>query len=163
MIVRPAVLGLALLAVASPGKTLAGPIRSHHLHIATFQDSVSLEAYFRQALAKHSLRVRIPSQLRALRADANGLLPETAFVEYLRWRHSLNPERFDRVHPKIGPMIEHDTVLRTAMLRPPSPTPFPQVLTIDSTTRVPEPSAGFIALVLIASGAWARRSALRAA
>jgi hypothetical protein len=49
--------------------------------------------------------------------------PGGGSVEYLRWRRSLNPSRFDRNHPRIGPMLANanPTVKAPALRTPRGP------------------------------------------
>jgi hypothetical protein len=122
----------------------------------------SMAEFFQEALNNQWLRVDIPESMRHLKADAFGLLPQTSFVQYLEWRHSLNPVRFDRVHPNIGPMIERSEIIRTAMLHPPivgpaiTPVIGPQTI-VPPPPKVPEPGTATIAAVMIGSAAFARR------
>lgn len=51
----------------------------------------------------------------------NGLLPDTPLIRYLKWRRSLNPERFDFFHPVLGPILEEDEEIRDGT----NPTPQP--------------------------------------
>lgn len=45
-------------------------------------------------------------------AALNGLLPDTPYINYLRWRRSLNPARFDYYHPTLGPILREDERVR---------------------------------------------------
>ncbi|HWE40375.1 MAG TPA: PEP-CTERM sorting domain-containing protein [Isosphaeraceae bacterium] len=63
--------------------------------------------------------IRLRVGLEHLCAPINGLLPETPYINYLRWRRSLNPPRFDHYHPQIGHLLATDQTLRAAM--PPGP------------------------------------------
>src|SRR5262249_50627198 len=45
----------------------------------------------------------------------NGILPNTPFVNYLLWRRSLNPARFDFYHPRLGPLLALDQFLKSQM------------------------------------------------
>jgi len=80
------------------------------------------EAFFARALSLGRARgVRRPFGLdRLLTPDAAGRLPDSSVIDYLQWRRSLNPTRFDRFHPFIGSMLETD---RIAQLAPPIPIP----------------------------------------
>lgn len=49
----------------------------------------------------------------------NGLLPNTPFINYLRWRRSLNPARFDHYHPQWASALGNDSALRARI--PPTP------------------------------------------
>lgn len=42
----------------------------------------------------------------------NGVLPNTAYYNNLRWRRSLNPQRFDFYHPILGAILEEDQRIR---------------------------------------------------
>lgn len=117
-----------------------------------------MNGYFLQAMAVHQLDVRIPSQLRKLQTD-NGLLHESAFVSYLRWRRGLNPARFDRYHPYVAQAFLTDKQVRTSILTPPKvvyPTSdTPKVTPIPQSTeppKVPEPATWLMALGLLALG-----------
>jgi hypothetical protein len=100
----------------------------------------------------------IPSGL--ILPTQNGLLVETPFVEYLSWRRSLAPARFDYYHPIIGPEL--------GLLKPPTPTSTStstSTPTPSGTTRggggkpvnpvlqstVPEPGSILIAVVMVGS------------
>ena len=124
--------------------------------------------FFTQALNNHWLHVDIPVSMRHLEAEANGLLPDTVFVEYLKWRHDLNPVRFDFYHPKVGPMIERDEILRASLspkviVEPTAPPPnLGQTLTPPPhCPNIPEPGTATIAVVMLAAAALARRWAQR--
>ena len=43
----------------------------------------------------------------------HGALPNTPFMNYLRWRRSLNAARFDHYHPLIGPLLGEDAGSRS--------------------------------------------------
>jgi hypothetical protein len=96
--------------------------------------------------------------MRSLRLQSNGLLPDTSFVSYLRWRRSLNPRRFDANHPNIAQLIIRDEANRPpitpTVVRPPTINPRPQPL---EPPKVPEPSGIAVAGVLVAAGILASR------
>jgi PEP-CTERM motif len=149
---------LGLTTASASGST----IKSYAHHAPRRGQSTA--EYFQEALQNHWRHIDIPASARHLKADANGLLPQTSFVAYLEWRHSLNPVRFDRFHPNIGPMIERDIIIRTALNTPPiigpSITPLTGPQTLEHPPHypsVPEPSTAVIALVMIGSAAFARR------
>jgi hypothetical protein len=56
----------------------------------------------------------------------NGLLPLNSYYNYLRWRRSLAPKRFDHYHPNIGPLLAKDAEIRANM--PYCPPPAAQTL-----------------------------------
>jgi hypothetical protein len=102
--------------------------------LAESQPGGPFAAYYEAALANHSLHVQVPPIFRLLR-PVNGLLPDWAFVDYLRWRWSLNPARFDFFHPTLGPWIQADLLLRQV---PPATTPVPTVSPeVVTATRPP--------------------------
>lgn len=73
----------------------------------------------------------LTGELRVMAAAAqgittlNGLLPDTPMIRYLKWRRSLNPERFDLNHPVLGPILEEDENIRNNT----NPTPQPGTTT----------------------------------
>jgi hypothetical protein len=151
--IAPGLVGLVLTAAPAG----AAPIKAHRTPAVRSAAVDRWEAYFRQALRAQSLRVTVPQALRNLRADSNGLLPQTAFVRYLQWRRSLNPRRFDLYHPRMGPLIGRDQIIRNTItpqvITPPKTNPQPQPL---EPPKVPEPSSLAIAGCLVAA-AWAGR------
>jgi hypothetical protein len=128
-----------------------------------------MQAYFQQALRAHSLHVRVPAALRPLHPQA-GLLVETPFVDYLRWRWSLNPERFARFHPHVAAMLQIDDRLRHTVatlpsvtsVTPSSTTPTIPPHTINPGPQViippaaPEPATGLMAIVMLGAVYWVR-------
>jgi hypothetical protein len=55
----------------------------------------------------------------------NGLLANTAYHRYLKFRRSLDPSRFDHFHPILGPLLAEDMRLRSLMNCPNPPPNFP--------------------------------------
>jgi RHS repeat-associated protein len=55
----------------------------------------------------------------------NGLLPSTPYFNYLRWRRSIDPERFDRFHHRIGHLLALDGAIRNKPQPTPAPSPTP--------------------------------------
>jgi hypothetical protein len=45
-------------------------------------------------------------------SSLHGLLPNTPFFNYYRWRRSLDPARFDFYHPNLGPLLAEDQKVR---------------------------------------------------
>jgi hypothetical protein len=45
-------------------------------------------------------------------SSLHGLLPDTPFFNYFRWRRSLDPARFDHYHPNLGPLLAQDQLTR---------------------------------------------------
>ncbi len=85
-------------------------------------------------------------------------------IEFLLWKQSLDPVRFDRFHPKIGPAI--DKLVKTTptpsnVLSPPTTTPSSpppsegQVLAPSAAT--PEPSTWLVAMGMTGWALWRRR------
>ncbi len=76
----------------------------------------------------------------------NGMLPSTPYLNYVRWRHSLNPSRFDHYHPGWGPAIERDAAIRSSMAQTLTPTPTPvavgSVVTTPTAAETISPPIG---------------------
>jgi hypothetical protein len=98
------------------------------------------------------------------RSLARGTASDNAMVQFLLWRQSLDPSRFDFYHPRLAvafaklksPTVSPGTVstpttLPATVVPPevPNITPEAQVL-----PQVPEPSGLWIALGMLAGGAW---------
>ena len=92
------------------------------------------------------------------------LQAEPPYFAYLRQRRSLNPARFDRNHPRIGPLLAIIPPVPTTAPLPPT-TLGPQAIVPRAPTApepplpqlIPEPPGVLIALVLLAAGILARR------
>lgn len=102
-----------------------------------------------------------------LRANAVGLLPDNDLVSYLTYRRGLNASRFDFNHPRTGPMLAENQLLRTIppavvapmLIAPPDVPAIPAPARI-STQNIPEPSTWAMAALLIGAAAgWRWRSA----
>ncbi|HEX8199460.1 MAG TPA: hypothetical protein VF590_03155 [Isosphaeraceae bacterium] len=160
---RPIVIGLLLLAAGGPEALRASPLRNRQ-PLVWDQAADRAEAYFARALRDQRQNVEIPVGERLLRSS-DGLLPETAFVRYLRWRRGLRTAQFDRWHPLVAAMMIRDEQIRASTLLPTivprvdRPTVPPRRPTEQA---VPEPSALLVALVLGGSVALGRRRALAA-
>ena len=119
---------------------------------------------------------RIPAGLSL--AAIEGGADDTSLLGYLERRRRLNPERFDRNHPRIGPLLAPQAVSPPVVVPPPIPTPtlLPittanpiqvPTLTPIGTPRalleqtVPEPSTVVMTLALAGWGVWWRRSLQR--
>lgn len=106
----------------------------------------------------------VPSALRI--AVDHGFLPQTPFTNYLKWRQSLDPERFDYYHPRVAYLLSLENVSAPAIVSTPvvPPVTAPQAQTItpppllppQAQTVVPEPGSLSVALAMIASAAAAR-------
>ena len=155
-----------LLVFCPPGP--ASAIRSHRHHATSFRTEDSLGSAWNHFLIGGptlwaSVRSpRFPSNV--LLARRNGNLLETPFVDYLFWRRSLNPARFDLFHPALGPAL--------GQLTPPSPAVVPTAIPGGSTqggrpptstnpvpeVGVPEPTSLSTGLMMIAVAyGWRRR------
>lgn len=127
------------------------------------------QQFYQVALQRHQ-SVKVPYRLRTLQVH-DGLLPETPFIAYLRWRRGLNSSRFDVYHPYMGRLLETDRMIRSQVFTPPIasnppavdaqppihvPRPDdPQILTPGAS--VPEPSTALMGLTMIgAFAAWRR-------
>jgi hypothetical protein len=123
------------------------------------RDAGRWDAYFRRALQGHSLRVQVPQTLRGVRAlAAAASQSDSAFVQYLRWRRGLNPARFDRNHPNVGPLLPEIPPVVPPIVpgNVPRPRPNPQVPVLPPA--VPEPSTALVVAGLFAGAAlWRRR------
>lgn len=53
--------------------------------------------------------------------NVSGLLPTSPAWNYLRFRRSLDPARFDHYHPQIGPLLDVDQQVRHQLDNPPQP------------------------------------------
>jgi hypothetical protein len=100
---------------------------------------------------------RLPSGLEL--QYQNGALVETPFVDYLYWRRSLNPARFDHYHPNIGPALGQLTPPTTAV--PGSTTTGTPPINPQPQNGVPEPASLPLALSLVGAGLWWRRRIVR--
>lgn len=84
-------------------------------------------------------------------------------LSYLTWRWSLNPQRFDHYHPKLGAAIERlvnqPTVTVPETITPSPPTTPPLIPPSPQTVEpsVPEPSTILMALLIGAWGVCSRR------
>jgi hypothetical protein len=125
-----------------------------------------MENYWRWALKNQVMRVNIPPALRAIRPLADGQMPNVAFVQYLQWRRSLNPARFDRNHPCMGPMLARDQVIRRTVVpavtppKPICPTPTKPKPTVRPSVvrppQVPEPPSAAVLGLLFGAAMYAR-------
>ncbi|RUL86113.1 hypothetical protein [Tautonia sociabilis] len=104
----------------------AAGLRATQLNREAILDSEAFrrqEAMLARALGQGNIRVPRPQFLDILlAADESGRIPDSVTADYLRWRRSLNPARFDRFHPLIGPILERDRIVRNQ-----TPIPLPPV------------------------------------
>jgi hypothetical protein len=87
----------------------------------------------------------------------NGVLPDTPLVEYLTWRRSLDPTRFDHWHPNVGPLIAESALNQQDPDQGQTVTPPPNN---PGGNQVSEPSAALVGIALGAAAGWLRRKAL---
>jgi hypothetical protein len=83
----------------------------------------------------------------------------TPMVQYLLWRRSLDPDRFDEWHPQLGPELAHLPPLTTPKVPQvnPKPTPTPaEPQIIPTPLPAPEPAGATLALSLLGGTAWCR-------
>ncbi len=98
---------------------------------------------------------------KAIKTDPGGTAP---IIDYLLWKQSLDPTRFDRFHPKIGPAI--DKLVKptpTQVLSPPppstptSPSSPSEGQVLSPGTQTPEPSTWLVAISMAGWALWRRR------
>ncbi|MFO0908608.1 MAG: hypothetical protein U0794_09635 [Isosphaeraceae bacterium] len=154
----PIGLGLALLVgfgTPTTGRVEAATIQANRLVPAT---PANLGPRWNRFLAGGpSLWSRVaapPFRSYLVLPRVNGQLIETPFVDYLLWRRSFNPTRFDFYHPNvarqfaaaIAPTVNPTPSINatsTPSTTPPSFNPQPQ-------TVVPEPDTLWIGMILVA-------------
>ena len=152
---------LGLLTLPGPSAS-AGPIRAYRVHAERTGPALG-PAWGRfladgPGLWSVAHAPRFPSGIHL--ASVSGRLVETPFVDYLLWRRSLDPARFDHFHPFVGPRLAAlDSNLSAASiptiqsqsLVPPPP------LKVSPETITPEPGSLAISVGLLGAGAWWRR------
>jgi hypothetical protein len=98
---------------------------------------------------------------------ADGTLPDSAYVDYLRWRRSLNPRQFDAYHPCLWRPLVKDQVIRESVKPGTQPSVRPGAVRPGQVggdpPMVPEPPAYAILLGLFGVAAWAQRRGRRLA
>ncbi len=109
---------------------------------------------------------RIPHGTR-LAQNADGTVADTPFLEFLLFRRSLNPTRFDHYHPNVAPILASYLPPLPAVT-PPTPAPqtvipAPPPITPPANQTVPEPSTWFMGVVMAAGATYARTRARRRA
>lgn len=168
--------GLGLVALLGADRAWAGPIRGRANRPGLLVQARAVnrwEHYYQAALRHHWRNVQVPRVvIRSLQPGADGLLPQSSLVEYLQWRHGLDPIRFDHYHPFLGPMLEHDQLIRSlippptlALVPPTRPTEIDSLVIPPPTVgpeflvpppQVPEPSMLWIGLALVGIAARVR-------
>jgi hypothetical protein len=126
--------------VAIHGTAVPGPLKTHSISfvlvpggVRTTPDDPAAAAQIENLLRADSVAASLrnsgasPFWLTRLFAQpvvpSNGLLPTTPYDNYLRWRRSLDPPRFDHFHPRIGHLLGLDGVIKTTPAPTPTPTP----------------------------------------
>jgi hypothetical protein len=74
-------------------------------------------------ILERDIRLRAMKDLECM--THNGLISNTAYHRYLKFRRSLDPERFDHFHPVLGPILAEDTRIRSLMHCASPPPEFP--------------------------------------
>ena len=140
-----------LITLAQGAPTEASPIRNRSLyaqgiHASVVSSGLNWREYLNggSSLWSTTPPPRIPSGIRL--ATVNGQLVRTQFVDYLLWRRSLDPARFDAHHPNIsGPLAQILVPPKTPVEVPPAVPPQGQVV-------VPETKPLWMAMILTGFG-----------
>lgn len=143
------------------GPAGASGIRRHHLIVVSSAQSLGPSwARFlsgRETLWESARPPAFPSGL--VLPTRLGRLVDTPFVDYLNWRRSLDPARFDHYHPNVGPELA---------LPAPHLMPTPAATATGGGTKhpfrpapqnLPEPGSLGIAVVLLGAGLAVRNRA----
>ena len=148
---RSLVAALAVIAFFQGTPSEASPIRNRSLHVkevhaSTVSSGLNWQEYLNGGVSMWSAAKppRIPSGIRL--ASVNGRLVETQFVDYLLWRRSLDPIRFDAHHPNISGPLAQILVPPATPIEPPASIP-PQGQVV-----VPEPKPLWMAIIFSGIG-----------
>ncbi len=161
---RRVLLGIVILAALQARPACASPIRIRASEARIENEWASFLAGGSRLWASvHAPPITLGIRLAMFQSLSGSSSQANPFVQYLVWRHNLDPARFNFWHPRMGPIIE----------RLPAPTVAPQTLTNPGSTTppvlpppqptiipppVPEPGSLAIAAVLIGAGVcWKRR------
>lgn len=142
---------------ASPIRTSA-KVRARQAQVHAYWDQ-----YYTNALKQHRIRIKGLNALKVLRVNADGTLPQSPMVAYLKWRRSLNPARFAKYHPKLAQMIVRDIVIR-GLPKPNDPGNNPKPGGVNPPPpppQVPEPNTFLIATLCIGAAAWWRTRSIK--
>ncbi|MCA1684532.1 MAG: hypothetical protein LC745_00815, partial [Planctomycetia bacterium] len=136
------------------------PIRRHHLIVVNDVQSLgpSWARFLREGVSHWQVvrPPRFPSGL--VLPTSQGRLVDTPFVDYLFWRRSLDPTRFDVYHPNVGPELGQFALRPSAHPRATSTVVSHRPLH-PAAQNLPEPGTLAIAIVLVASRlAWRGRA-----
>ena len=124
-----------------------------------------------QALKHHTLRLGGPMMPTVITLNADGSVPASPFMLYMKWREGLNIKRFDSFHPEMVKLLRKikrpATPTTPGTIAPPSPgvpiqppdfTPIAPITPQQVTPpNVPEPSSIALAIAMIGVAAIARR------
>ncbi len=124
--------------------------------------------YWVKALKNQTLKLKGPRTPTVIALNADGTVPDSAFLRYMSWREGLNAKRFGSFHPEIVKLLRKikkpPTPTEPGTIVPPSPgvpigppdfTPItPHELT---PPNVPEPSTMILGVSLIGAMVVARR------
>ena len=149
---------------------LGSPIRTaHHRDEAVVADREAARSWSTYLLAgPHVWSSIIHPQVtpdvrtaiwKALRSDS----PESsAWVQFLLWKQSVDPERFAHFHPRVSPALNRISsadlaplVVQPTTAPPDTTTPVTQAQSL--TSAVPEPGPWLLALGMTGWGLWWRR------
>jgi hypothetical protein len=160
-------LATGLLAISLAGPASASPIRAV-THAATGHNTVLNEwAAFLAGGPAEWAAVHAPPITAAFKHEANLALngsnpTSNPIVQYLEWRHNLDPARFDHWHPTLGPLLETLNTPTSSTAAPPATSIHPAPQLIPPLASTPEPSGITLGLALLGAGAWWRARANRA-
>ena len=120
-----ALLGVALLGTFPPSSLRASPIRHRQpqprVRQARAADGFTSFLDGGPVLRARARPPRVPAGLSL--AAVEGPAADASLLDYLQWRRGLNPERFDRNHPRIGPLLARQAISAPVVVTPPIPTP----------------------------------------
>ncbi len=165
---------LVVVAVITVGTTPARASRIHHLNSAQQQAQLlQIQTFLDggQAVWSTTPPPIFPKSLLLQAATQIVAGNEPTIAQYLRWRQSLNPTRFNHYHPFLGQILNNDVntptfnvKLPTPSVTPASPGKTPSVTPAKvvsgqgvTPSRVPEPSTSLIAVALVGVFAWNKR------
>lgn len=165
----------ALVALGGTLPAQASPIRASSHQVRVAQQVLDLRSWTSFLARGPSLWAWVPAPpvtLGVRQAIAQALASpdptSNPLVEYLTWRRNLDPTRFDRWHPNVGPELQDlplpvttpstttlsTTTPATTATAPPGSQ---QLNPLIAPTPSPEPGSYVIALALLGAGVWWRR------
>jgi hypothetical protein len=149
---------------------VAEPVRKHHEAASESQETYTTWSEFLKAgpsvwgTHEHPIwdfTVR-EAVWKAIKTDPGGTSP---MIEFLLWKQSLDPARFDLYHPKIGPAIDKLVKTSPTQVSSPPATTTPTSSTSPSEgqtlsppgTETPEPSTWLVVIGMAGWALWRRR------